>query len=96
MYAIKSLIKLNIYIGYNNQDIFDLLDITQNKIIKKYLENKSETKNLILTDDFIVLKATKENVEQKVIDNKKGGSMLKAFNFFSEGGTMMTMKKKMN
>ena len=93
-YAIKSVIKLNKYIGHDKQDIFDLFDITQNKIIKKYLKDKSETENIILTDDFNVLKATKESVEQKVIDNKKGSSIMKSFSFFFGGGNNDDDEKK--
>ena len=71
-YAIKTVIKLQKYIKYNKPEIFDLIESSQIKIIKKYLENEKNDENFLLPDKKNVLKATKEKVEKKVIENKKG------------------------
>ena len=81
-YAIKTIIKLNKYIKYNKQDIFDLLESSQIKIIKKYLEDEKNIENFLLPDEKNTLKATKEKVEKKVLENKKGNVLANAFNFF--------------
>ena len=84
-YAIKTVIKLQKYIGYDKQDIFNLLESTQTKIIKKYLDDEKEIENILLIDDIIALKSTKEKVEKKVLENKKGNALVNAFNFFFGG-----------
>ena len=72
-YAIKTVIKLQKYLKYNKEYIFDLLNSSQLKIIKKYInEENIDEKKFLLPDEINCLKATKEKVEKKVIENKKG------------------------
>ena len=95
LYAIKTIIKLQKYIGYDKRYIFNLLNSTQEKIAKKYFNylkdnnNKSNESNDILIlylNNINLLKQTKETVNQKVLDDKKGSSITKAFSFFFGGG----------
>jgi len=81
-YAIKTVIKLQKYTKYNKQEIFDLIESSQVKIIKKYLENEKNDERFLLPDKKNTLKATKAKVEEKVIENKKGNVLSNAFSFF--------------
>ena len=81
-YAIKTVNRLHKYISDNNQDIFDLKKNEQIKIIKKYLDEEKPFEGLLLIDDLIALKSTKEKAENKVLENKKGGVLKNAFSFF--------------
>ena len=81
-YAIKTVIKLQKYIKYNRPEIFDLIESSQIKIIKKYLENKNSDERFLLPDKKKTLKATKTKIEEKVIENKKGNVLANAFSFF--------------
>ena len=81
-YAIKTIIKLQKYIKYNKPEMFDLIESSQIKIIKKYLENEKNDENFLLPDKKNTLKATKEKVEKKVLENKKGNVLANAFSFF--------------
>jgi len=82
-YAIKTVIKLQKYLKYNKEYIFDLINSSQLKIIKKYInEENIDEKKFLLLDEINCLKATKEKVEKKVIENKKGNVLANAFNFF--------------
>ena len=82
-YAIKTVIKLQKYIKYNKTEIFDLLESSQIKIIKKYINDENvDDDKFLLPDDKNSLKATKEKVEKKVLDNKKGNVLANAFSFF--------------
>ena len=47
-----------------NENIFDLIESSQIKIAKKFLENNSETSKLILPTEINLLKATKDKVEK--------------------------------
>ena len=85
-YAIKTVIKLQKYIGYQKDYIFDLIESSQIKIAKKYLEDNSNTTNLLLPTEINLLKATKDKVEKQLLENKKGGGLTKAFSFFFGGG----------
>jgi len=85
LYAIRTIIKLRKYIGHNNQDIFDLLESSQTNIIKKYLDDEKNIENILLSDDILALKCTKEKVIKKVLENKKGNVLANAFNFFFGG-----------
>ena len=84
-YAIKTVIKLQKYIGHNKDYIFDLIESSQIKISKKYLEDNSAISNLLLPTEICLLKSTKDKVEKQLLDNKKGG-LTKAFSFFFGGG----------
>ena len=81
-YAIKTVIKLQKYIKYKKPEIFDLLYSSQIKIIKKYLESDEINEKFLLPNEINSLKATKEKVEKKVIENKKGNVLANAFSFF--------------
>ena len=85
-YAIKTVIKLQKYIGRKKHYIFDLIESSQIKIIKNYLNDNKNINNIILPNEICSLKATKEKVEQKLLENKKGGGLTKAFSFFFGGG----------
>jgi hypothetical protein len=95
LYAIRTIIKLQKYVGYDKRYIFNLLNSTQEKIIKKYFKylkdnnnnsNESNDINLLYLNEINILKGTKETVNQKVLDDKKGSSLTKAFSFFFGGG----------
>ena len=85
-YAIKTVIKLQKYIGHNKDYIFDLIESSQIKISKKYLEDNSSISNLLLPTEICLLKSTKDKVEKQLLENKKGGGLTKAFSFFFGGG----------
>ena len=85
-YAIKTVIKLQKYIGHKKDYIFDLIESSQLKISKKYLENNSKIENILLPTEINLLKSTKEKVEKQLLENKKGGGLTKAFSFFFGGG----------
>ena len=85
-YAIKTVIKLQKYIGHNKDYIFDLIESSQIKISKKYLEDNEAISNLLLPTEICLLKSTKDKVEKQLLDNKKGGGLTKAFSFFFGGG----------
>ena len=81
-YGVKTVINLQKYIQKNEENIFDLKYSSQLKIIKNYLENNKNNKNIILPDLKNILKYTKETVEKKVLENKKGNFFAKSFSFF--------------
>ena len=81
IYAIRAVIKLMKYVKNKKYNIFDLPKFSQIKIIEKYLEN-NRIDNIILSDDTNTLKATKNRVEKKVLDNKNSNVLANAFNFF--------------
>ena len=84
-YAIKTVIKLQKYIGHKKHNIFDLIPSSQMKIAKNYIDNNNEN-NLLLPNEISLLKATKEKVEKQLLENKKGSGISKAFSFFFGGG----------
>ena len=77
LYAIKSVIKLRKYICFDNFNIFEISNFTQNKII-----NKGINEDLILINDLNLLKSTKQILEKKLIDSKDSIAN-KFFSFFS-------------
>ena len=91
LYAIRTIIKLQKYIGYNKTNIFNLLNSTQEKIAKKYYNNRDTEKNqeneinMIYLNKLNLLKYSKENVKKKLLDDKKGNSLANAFSFFFGG-----------
>ena len=92
LYAIKTIIKLQKYIGYDKRYIFNLLNSTQEKIAKKYFDNIKEKNdndinnmNLLYINELFLLKGTKETVNEKVLDDKKGNALTNAFSFFFGG-----------
>ena len=82
IYAIKTVIKLQKYVQNNEENIFDLNYLSQIKIIKDYLNDNKNDENIILPNIDIILKNTKETVEKKVLENKKGNFFSKSFSFF--------------
>ena len=95
LYAIKAVIKLQKYVGYDKLYLFDLSNSIQEKIAKKYLDDNSNTEKLILPTEINLLKATKEKVEQKVLDGKKGNVLSNAFSFFFGGNKEEDEKKEL-
>ena len=102
LYAIKTIIKLQKYVGYDKRYIFNLLNSTQEKIVKKYFKyikdnnntsNELNDINLLYPNEINLLKGTKENVKQKVLDDKKGSTLSNAFSFFFFGGGGNNEKK---
>ena len=81
-YAINTVKKLQKYVQNDDENIFDLKYLTQHKIIKEYLENNQKDENIILPDIKNALYMTKETVEKKVLENKKGNIFAKSFSFF--------------
>ena len=93
LYAIKTIIKLQKYIGYDKRYIFNLLNSTQEKIVKKYFKNIKDNNNddlndmnLLYINKLNLLKGTKEIVNEKVLEEKKGSVLSNAFSFFFGGG----------
>ena len=82
IYSIRTVIKLQKYVQDNKENIFDLKYITQIKLIKEYLENNQKDENILLPDIKNILINTKETVEKKVLENKKGNFFAKSFSFF--------------
>ena len=85
-YAIKTVIKLQKYIGHKKDYIFDLIESSQIKITKKFLEDNLKIKDILLPNEINLLKSTKEKVEKQLLENKKGGGITQAFSFFFGGG----------
>ena len=85
LYSIKTVIKLQKYIGNDKLYLLDLSNFIQEKITKKYLDNNNEIEKLILPTEINLLKSTKEKVEKKVLDGKKGNVLTNAFSFFFGG-----------
>ena len=91
LYAIKTIIKLQKYVGYDKRYIFNLLNSTQEKISQKYFKfikdnnnqsNELNDLNLLYPNELNLLKGTKGKVRQKILDDKKGNTLTKAFSFF--------------
>ena len=93
-WCIKTLIKLSKYKTNEKLYIFDLINSTQDKLAKKYinhLDKENEDNNsldhcLILPEEITLLKSTKEKVENQLLENKKGNQLANAFKFFFGGG----------
>ena len=82
LFAIKTVIKLQKYVGFNKSNIFDLPNFKQIKIIEKYLENNSKIDEILLVEDINAFKATKKSVEKKILDSKNSNVLANAFSFF--------------
>ena len=96
LYAIKSVIKLQKYVGYDKLYLLDLPDFIQSKISKKYVDDNNYTEKLILPSEINLLKATKEKVEKQVLDGKKGNVLSNAFSFFFGGKKDEDEKKELS
>ena len=93
LYAIRTIIKLRKYVGYDKRYIFNLLNSTQEKIAKKFYKNRGDTINIAENDISVLymsktnlLKGSKDKVKQKILDDKKGNTLTNAFSFFFGGG----------
>ena len=85
LYAIKTVIKLQKYVGYEKLYLLDLNDFIQKKISKNFVDNYNKNDNMekiILPTEVNLLKMTKNKTEQKVLDGKKGNVLANAFSFF--------------
>ena len=93
-WCIKTIIKLSKYKTKEKLYIFELINSTQNKLSKKYINhldkenediNNSINDCLILPEEITLLKSTKEKVENQLLENKKGNQLANAFKFFFGG-----------
>ena len=92
LYAIRTVIKLQKYVGYDKRYIFNLLNSTQEKIAKIFYKNRGDTNSnsddisVLYMNKLNLLKCSKDKVKQKVLDDKKGNTLANAFSFFFGGG----------
>ena len=92
LYAIRTVIKLQKYVGYDKRYIFNLLNSTQEKIAKIFYKNRVDTNSnsddisVLYMNKLNLLKGSKDKVKQKVLDDKKGNTLANAFSFFFGGG----------
>ena len=89
LYGIKTVIKLRKYLTpdekiNNKYYLFELFSKTQQNISNNYINNNNEDK-LLIPNEINLLKATKEKVKSKVLENKKGNVLTNAFSFFFGG-----------
>ena len=96
LYAIKTVIKLQKYVGYDKLYLLDLPDFIQNNIAKQYIDDNNKIEKLILPTEINLLKATKEKVEKQVLDGKKGNALANAFSFFFGGKKDDDEKKELS
>ena len=95
-WAIKTVIKLKKYKSQKKLYIFDLLNSIQIKFSNKYINSQKENKDnndnicddyIILPEEIILLESTKDKIESKLLENKKGNKLANAFKFFfGDGG----------
>ena len=81
-FAIKTIIKLQKYLKYKKYNIFNLANFSQIKIMENYLKNKENENKILLTEDNNILKATKKEVEKKILNDKNSNVLANAFSFF--------------
>ena len=99
-WAIKTVIKLYKYKSQKKLNIFDLIHSTQIKFSKKYIDSENKDNDLInyhliLPEEIVLLQATKEKVEKKLLENKQGNKLANAFKFFFGGGGDDEEKKEL-
>ena len=99
LYAIKTVIKLQKYVGYEKRNSLNLNDFIQSKISKQFIDNVSDDnipniEKIILPTDINLLKNTKEKTEKKILEGKKGNVLASAFSFFF-GGNKTEEKKEL-
>ena len=99
-WAIKTVIKLYKYKSQKKFNIFDLIHSTQIKFSKKYIDSENKDNDLInyhliLPEEIVLLQATKEKVEKKLLENKQGNKLANAFKFFFGGGGDDEEKKEL-
>jgi len=83
----KKLIQTNKTINKENENdnILNLTDEYQIKIIENYIENNNLVDDIYLSEDSNALKATKKKVEKKILDDKNSNVLANAFSFFFGG-----------
>ena len=81
-FAIRAIIKLQKYIRYKKYNVFNLTNFNQIKIVENYLKNKEAEDKILLSEDNNILKATKNEVEKKVLNDKNSNVLASAFSFF--------------
>ena len=97
LYAINTVIKLQKVIGYEKLYLLDINEFIQSKISKSFINDENKNDNLekiILPTEVNLINNTKEKVEQKVLDGKKGNALANAFSFFF-GGNKTEEKKEL-
>ena len=96
LYAIKTVIKLQKYVGFEKLYLLDLNQFIQSKISKIYIDNDNQQNNdkIILPTETNLLQNTKGKTEQKILDGKKGNVLANAFSFFF-GGNKSEEKKEL-
>ena len=97
LYAIKTVVKLQKYVGYEKLYLLDLNEFIQTKISKIFIDNENQKDNeekIILPTELNLIKNTKDKVEKKVLDGKKGNVLASAFSFFF-GGSKTEEKKEL-
>ena len=81
-FAIKTIIKIHKYLKYKKYNIFNLANFSQMKIMENYLKNKENEDKILFAEDINILKATKKEVEKKILNDKNSNVLANAFSFF--------------
>ena len=81
-FAIKTIIKIHKYLKYKKYNIFNLANFSQIKIMENYLKNKENEDKILFAEDINILKATKKEVEKKILNDKNSNVLANAFSFF--------------
>ena len=76
-YSIRAVIKLRKFVCFDNNNILEISNFIQNKLLQN-----GEKENLILVNDINLLKSTKHLIEKKILDSKDSLAN-KFFSFFS-------------
>ena len=94
-YIITTLIKLRKYKLFNRESIFFLNYQNEQKIIMNYLEKNIIDDNIILCNEYNIIKNSKKIIEKKVLENKKK-SIGNPFAFFFGGGAKKNDNNELN
>ena len=81
-FAIKTIIKIHKYLKCKKYNIFNLANFSQMKIMENYLKNKENDDKILFAEDINILKATKKEVEKKILNDKNSNVLANAFSFF--------------
>ena len=81
-FAIKTIIKIHKYLKYKKYNIFNLANFSQMKIMENYLKNKENEDKILFAEDINILKATKKEVEKKILNDKNSNVLANASSFF--------------
>ena len=94
-FIIKTLIKLRKYKLFNRESIFFLNYQNEQKIIMNFLEKNVVDDNIILCNEFNIIKNSKNIIEKKVLENKKK-SIANPFAFFFGGAKKTENNNELN